>query len=173
MALLSAENAENGYLEFWFLLYMIMFGLLAVCSVTLHRQRFATSNVRQLWKMRYITLFCIILQLLAYTGYFIGNTFLHEGVWQIWIPSFTFGFGYLSGKMTSAYLGTFIVNTRRKKNSYQPPSVNSISSPRPEIFPHSTGSSSSLLTQSLIQDTALLLGDSATKSEFLSLLLLL
>ncbi|ETO09066.1 hypothetical protein RFI_28318 [Reticulomyxa filosa] len=163
MSLWKNSNFQNGELVFWVLLYIIMLWLLFASLLILYRQQSAPEQVKRLWKMRYVTLVCVLLQIGAFTGYFLQIPLIHEGFWQLWIPMFTFGFGYLSNKMIEAYLGTFIASTRPKNDSaYQPPpnhspsdSCNNLETPAGNL-----SSSSSFLSPTPKQDSVHLLDNS-------------
>ncbi len=92
----------------WTTVFLITAALLCVSITTLHRQRLTPGNkrIQEFSSIRYLTFFCIILQCITFLGYYLRNPYIHESLWNVWVPLFTLGLGLLSQRITKVYVET-------------------------------------------------------------------
>ena len=112
------------------LFFVIMTIMFALSLITIYRANSSNlkKSVIKLNHVRYITTFCILVQYLTFTGYYLELILLHELLWNIWIPCFTFAFALLSYNISNIYLDTVNMSNKRKQYKAKLKSITKASS---------------------------------------------
>lgn len=67
--------------------FFLMLVLLMISGIEIYRSQYISGSRRKLNKVRYITGWCVILQCITFTAYYIRFVAVHAVLWNIWIPS--------------------------------------------------------------------------------------
>ena len=123
MSLYAFENS-GSFDAIFAIFFIIMSTMLILACITLYRSHTEDikKNVKRLDKVRYLTLFCVIIQYITFIGYYIHSPLIHEALWNVWIPAFTIALALLSLAISNIYLDTILIGQKiakkrkRKKN---------------------------------------------------------
>eukprot|EP01084_Bolivina_argentea_P098574 177147_1 len=124
MSLYAFEHS-GAYHAIFSLFFITMAAMLILSCVTLYRAFYGniSQNVKKLNIVRILTTFCIVVQYITFIGYYIRDPFVHESLWNVWIPAFTIALTLLSYNISIIYLETISVGRKiakkkkKKKNS--------------------------------------------------------
>eukprot|EP01083_Nonionella_stella_P066025 173557_1 len=97
-SLYAFENSTT-YDVIFSLFFIVLTTLIALSIFTVYRSRYiqeAEKKPNYINLVRYIVVWCLLLEFLTFLGYYIGYVPLFAIVWNLWVPSWTAGYLLLS-----------------------------------------------------------------------------
>ena len=115
-SLYAFESSAAFHIIFAFF-FLIMAIILTISLITLYRSVYGNINkgIAKLNTVRYLSTFCIVIQCITFIGYYLHNAFLHEFLWNVWVPAWILAFALLSYNISNIYLETLNVAVKKKK----------------------------------------------------------
>ena len=94
MSVYAFENAIAYHVVF-ILFIIIICILIGISFLEIYRSRFMHHQKKQLNIVRYIAAWCLIIQLITFIGYYTQSVITYCIMWNIWIPSWCWGYARL------------------------------------------------------------------------------
>eukprot|EP01084_Bolivina_argentea_P051811 95281_1 len=84
------------YRVIFVLFFIVMIVLFSLSILCIYRQYHVKDAETKLNVVRYIVAWCLLLQFFTFLGYFIGCVPLFAILWNLWVPSWSIGYVFLS-----------------------------------------------------------------------------